>query len=420
MKKIVFWFAAFLMAGGAFFSASAQDFFQPPEEVQNVSVVPGNQSLSIIWDGAEDPDGVVTGYKLYYGTSSVQTPDDTYDDEIVLGNVTEYTLTGLNNNTEYFVALTAIDDEGNESETYSVEVPATPYSENTNTEKPRVLAILQPSNSQVVVEMSEPVLLTNEADAFILEQADTFEEVPIQEITVEANNVILTFEEGALMPDHNYRVIATSAVEDLDGNPVSSGITDMIEFTAQYISSPPPLPEGIDSPVSPENFDTPEVEEPETQEPELPPEPPEEPTHSAPQETPPVDTVPPLDAQDLTIDTSRLESENIVLLRWEPAIDADGDIVDQILYTRKGLESWDNGYSLGRNVSELELEVDFNENYEIKLTTIDEAGNESQGVTLSFSTHLAQTGPAEVGTVIALAILFFLGLVILGKRRAAY
>ena len=109
--------------------AAAQNLSLPPEEVTNVSINGTDGALNITWDEADDPDGIVTGYKIYYGTNSVQGVDDYYDGEIeVIGDNT-YTIEDLENGVEYFLALTAIDDEGYESETYSVEASGTPMGE---------------------------------------------------------------------------------------------------------------------------------------------------------------------------------------------------------------------------------------------------------------------------------------------------
>lgn len=395
----------------------SQDFSQPPEEVQNVVVTPGNGQVHLQWTDAKDPDGVVTGYKIYYGTTSVTDAEQSYADEITLGNVTSYTLNGLSNGTTYYLAITAVDDEGNESQTYSPEVSSIPLAPGGG--NPKVIGAEQISNEQVRIVMSKPVRFQRPYDAFIVENSMTFAEVTFIDAIPTDKTVLISFGEGVLIPEEKYRIIATSAVEDMDGNPVSSGITDTVEFQARYIEPPVlqpslTLPEEIKSPVSPNNFQTPEITPKDVLFP------PEELIHSAPVEIPQSDTTSPLDGTGLQIDTSQLESANLVVLKWTPSLDVDGDVADQVLYTRKGLGAWDNGYSLGKTVGELELEVDFNQNYEIRLVTIDSAGNESQGISLAFSTHLAQTGPGEVGTVIALSLVFFMGLFFLGKRRAAY
>jgi hypothetical protein len=122
------------------------------------------------------------------------------------------------------------------------------------------------------------------------------------------------------------------------------------------------------------------------------------------------------DVQDFSLDTSLLKSEQLVLLEWSLA--ETPNIADQILYTRRGLEDWDSGYSIGIDITQLELEVDMDENYEVKVVTVDAEGGESEGTTLSFSTGLSATGPGTIGSVIALILLFMMGLLFFKKQRA--
>ncbi|MCF7905747.1 fibronectin type III domain-containing protein [Candidatus Gracilibacteria bacterium] len=334
--KIKITSVALLLSGFFFFSEGmAQEFPTPPNEIQNVVAVPGDSSVQLSWERGTDPDGVVVNYKVYYGTSSVQTEDDLYDDEREVGNMLSYEITGLVNGTEYFFSVTGIDDEGIEGETYSLEVSAIPEAKE---------EIIPPeTGEETPVEEEIPSESTPE------EEVLTDVEEPLSEVEPDQGIVM---EEDENMPEES---------EEGEESEVFEG------------------------PVYP---------------------------------AAPVDTVPPLDAMDLAVDSGRLASENVVVLSWTPSPNMDGDVVDQILYTRRGGEEWDGGYSLGAGLSTLELEVDTDENYEVKVITVDETGNESEGITLSFTTSLSETGPGSIGTVVALSILFFVGLVILGRRRA--
>lgn len=72
------------------------------------------QTVSIAWDASPEPD--VTGYKLYYGNSS-----RSYHSIITIGNRTEYTFGDLTGMEIVYVAVTAVDMAGNESD-YSEEL----------------------------------------------------------------------------------------------------------------------------------------------------------------------------------------------------------------------------------------------------------------------------------------------------------
>jgi hypothetical protein len=73
-------------------------------------------ALTLAWDPNTEDD--LAGYKVYYG---VQSRD--YDFVIDVGDVTQYTVTDLEPETQYYFAITAYDTSSNESG-FSVEVSA--------------------------------------------------------------------------------------------------------------------------------------------------------------------------------------------------------------------------------------------------------------------------------------------------------
>jgi len=96
------------------------DMVAPPISPQNVTVLgTGNDFVSLSWDSS--PLGDFEGFKLYYDTDEGGYP---YSQSIDIGTDTSYTLSGLNLGTEYFLAVTAYDTDGNES-WYSTEVTGT-------------------------------------------------------------------------------------------------------------------------------------------------------------------------------------------------------------------------------------------------------------------------------------------------------
>jgi len=213
--------------------------------------------------------------------------------------------------------------------------------------------------------------------------------VNIKEVQVKEKTVILLttedFEAG-----QPYQIVATTQVEDRDGNTIEAGVMDQVEFVAKRFTELPP-----------EEATEGEEKEEET----------------APTETTtPSETTTVGDAQNLSLDTSLLKAEQLILFEWDIA--ETPNLADQVIFTRRGLEDWDSGYSIGIDISELELEVDMDENYEVLLVTVDSEGNESEGVTLAFSTSLSATGPGTIGTVVALMVIFMIGLVFFKKRHA--
>ena len=69
----------------------------------------GSVSTTVTWDAS--PDASVTGYDVYYGTSSHD-----YTNVVSVGNMTSAVIGDLSENTTYFFAAKAHDDDGNESE----------------------------------------------------------------------------------------------------------------------------------------------------------------------------------------------------------------------------------------------------------------------------------------------------------------
>ena len=92
----------------------------PPIPAQNVTVMgTGNDFVSLDWDLSPLSD--FAGFKLYYDTDESGYP---YSNSIDVASNTSYALSGLNLGTEYFLAVTVYDSDGNES-WYSNEVIGT-------------------------------------------------------------------------------------------------------------------------------------------------------------------------------------------------------------------------------------------------------------------------------------------------------
>ncbi len=428
---------------------------EPPGDVENLRATPLDASVLLAWDEADDADGVIAGYKVYYGTSAVIAEGDAYDAEIPLDtDDTEFTVEDLLNGQSYFFAVTALDDQQNESLNYSLEVSATPIAGAGSTsgegdgQSPSVQSAEHIAPTEIVVTMSETVQVDSKTDAFLLNDDANESEILILDTRLNSEKLTLFVEEGSLMPGRPYRITATSGVTDLEGNPVSSGITDTVKFIAKvsFESELPPAvieePEvntnteeensvdPIEAILLDEDRENDEVLIPEDEEfdfldsfleqpsdinnsvdfnvPDSFPE--ETPRSSAPQTG---DQNPPQDARGLSVDTREAQVKNKVTLNWTPAVDIDGDIKDQVLYTRVGLGTWDQGYSLGKNATSTELDVTSNQNYQVRLVTIDTSDNESYGASLTFSTKLVQSGGSTkvvaLGVAIILGALFMLG-----------
>src|SRR3954451_15782592 len=66
------------------------------------------QTVNLAWNANTESD--LAGYRVYYGTSSA-----VYTNNINVGNVTAYTVTGLNIGQPYYFAIKAYNTAGTES-----------------------------------------------------------------------------------------------------------------------------------------------------------------------------------------------------------------------------------------------------------------------------------------------------------------
>lgn len=115
--------------------------------------LPGNSLasyLTLAWDPNTEPD--LAGYRVYYGTAPRE-----YVDSIDVGNITTYQLDYLLDGVTYFIAVTAYDTSGNESD-FSHEVSGVGITDPTNapptatagpdqTVREGVMVVLDASNS---------------------------------------------------------------------------------------------------------------------------------------------------------------------------------------------------------------------------------------------------------------------------------
>ena len=76
-------------------------------------VAPGNATATLAWDAVQAT--ALSGYRIYYGTSS-GSYSQSYGNGLTVGrDVTAYMVTGLRSGTTYYFAVTAFDNSGNES-----------------------------------------------------------------------------------------------------------------------------------------------------------------------------------------------------------------------------------------------------------------------------------------------------------------
>jgi len=214
-----------------------------PSDVENVKATAGDETVLLSWDVATDNVGV-KGYHVYAGVDAVneEGEDYTFDPQDV-GDVVSAEVSGLENNTTYYFAVTAYDAAGNESGNYSVEVSATPKAGlvlNEDVEAPTVVSAEAVSKIEVDIEFSEKISLPkdNPEQAFSVETEETLELLDVLDAKVLDDEDVDTGKEGKVVrltteeqtKDVNYVLTATIDVLDLAGNPIVSGTSDTAAF----------------------------------------------------------------------------------------------------------------------------------------------------------------------------------------------
>jgi len=103
-------------------------FADLPSDVENLIVdSAGEGFVSLSWDGASDSDGIILGYRVYFGRASLDESDYYAEDVYTNSSDPNYKVEGLENGLNYYFAITALDEEENESLNYSNEVSAMPF-----------------------------------------------------------------------------------------------------------------------------------------------------------------------------------------------------------------------------------------------------------------------------------------------------
>lgn len=210
----------------------------PPSDVDNVKATAGDGSVTLTWNVATDNVGV-KGYKVYYGTSALTPDSEGYAlGPVDVGKKINYTVTGLNNGSIYYFAVTSYDEADNESVNYSIEVSATPmHGAASDSQAPKVVKAVSADKLTVKVIFSEAVKLPD-ADkhpetAFSIKMDGAGTALDVKNAIMDANDkenktVLLTT--AKQKAGANYILTAGIQLKDLAGNPIVSGTSDTAPF----------------------------------------------------------------------------------------------------------------------------------------------------------------------------------------------
>lgn len=208
-----------------------------PSEVENLQGFPGDGEATLTWDAATDAVGV-EGYYVYTGLESVEKNGGGYTfGSSDAGNSTTFTLENLTNGVTYYFAVTAYDEDGNESSYYSKEAEVTPESsELGDFTSPTVSSASAVTSTLVEVVFSEEVELPSDpTTAFALEATDgtAIQVLDAYIADEDASTVFLVTDEQTA--GAQYILTVGIGVSDLDGNPVESGTSDTAIFTGSSL-----------------------------------------------------------------------------------------------------------------------------------------------------------------------------------------
>ncbi len=468
---------------------------EPPEAIDNLSATAGDGYIDLSWDEAVSPSGgIILSHRIYYGTTAVPADGDgEYDTDIdTSSSSTEHRVNDLSNGVTYYFAVTAIDDSGEESLYYSNEASGTPSAKSATAEEPEevsaeeveaddsfgsaegltVDSAEQMTNDSVKIILSSDLDTSTEAEDFSVQNQRTSDYVVVNGGVIQNNTIVLQVNEE-FVEDDIYEVTASSAVKDLNGNPVSSGFTDTVTFTGAVFFENPELPSeetdifteedpilieedpivieedpiraeaeqntdiledpfaGLGNDFLTNEFETSDSVENTTSDfsesepslfddfnssalPEI--------TTDNTNSTDDFNLLNEYDSSaastpsslpevtDLKVDSAQMNSEGQISIYWNPP----AGIQSQVFYYREGLAAWSQGETLAASTTEKRIKVKPNTNYQVRITVKSSIGTESYGQSTSFSTNLSQSGPAA-WVAIGLALLF--GYLLLGRRR---
>ncbi len=244
MKKIASAILATFLFSSLALTAFAADTANP-SDVVNLKATAKDKSVELTWDKATDDIGV-TGYKVFYGLTSVTKKGDKYDSQKDVKDVLKYTVPGLTSGKKYYFSVVAYDAAGNESLNWATglkgvnEISATPVEgakddANKDKDAPQVADAEALNNIEAKVVFSEEIVLPKEnpEDAFDVEDQDKFGPLLITEAKLDAEDetnktVILTT--AKQQENVEYKLTVGIDVKDKAGNPMVSGTSDTAVF----------------------------------------------------------------------------------------------------------------------------------------------------------------------------------------------
>lgn len=247
-------------------AAPAKDI-TPPSDVEKLSGVTGDGMVTLTWSAATDDTGTAQ-YRVYVGPDEVMSTNTAaYAEHKDVGNVTTYDLKGIDNGKTYYVAITALDAAGNESENYSPYLTVSPLGAAVGGDAigdaaAAIVAAATPSISdaavsdmavphvknaqatyskQVKVIFNKPIKLplVKPEKAFSIQDNLVYDTLNVTAATMDVSDVTgatILLTTGSQNPDSDYVLTASSDIKDLKGTPLVGGEADVAQFKGSAIT----------------------------------------------------------------------------------------------------------------------------------------------------------------------------------------
>ncbi len=236
-RKVISTLSVLAVLGMVGFTAFAAADTKNPSDVENLKGTAQDKAVTLTWDAATD-DVAVTGYQVHYGLNTVGSTGSSYDMKKDTGNVLEYKVEGLENDTTYYFSVVAYDAAGNESLRWAKEVSYAPTADAADildVDAPKVSSSEAMNIEQVKVVFSEEVVLptVDPHASFTVENDDTLSLLDVTGAKLDpkdpANKTVILDtkpqEEGVL-----YKLTVSVDIKDKAGNVIVSGTSDTAIF----------------------------------------------------------------------------------------------------------------------------------------------------------------------------------------------
>jgi len=247
MKNFISYFAAIctVLLISSFAAFAQSDDVVAPSDVDVLEASPLDSAIHLSWEAATD-DVAVTGYQVHYGTTPVKEKGESYDLMLDVGDVLEFTVNDLENDTPYYFSVIAYDAAGNESAAWAPEQSETPSVDSGSSEDsdaPQVADAEAINDQELKVTFSEAIVLPTELaeSSFLIENEDNFEPLDVFDAVLDENDgtqktVILT---TAVQEESvSYKLTVGSDISDKSGNFIQSGTSDTAIFTGSSLAKP--------------------------------------------------------------------------------------------------------------------------------------------------------------------------------------